>query len=44
MNLNPFGLAKKVVTWTSASLVDRFGTRLFGKRMTFGQRIAAKID
>ena len=41
---NPFGLVKKVMTWTSAGVVDKFGTRLFGKKMTFGQWIAAKID
>ena len=40
----PFGMVRKVITWTSAGLIDKFTTRLSGKKMTFGQRIAAKID
>ena len=41
---NPFGIAKKVVTWTTAGFSDRFASRLTGKKVTFGQRVAAKID
>lgn len=44
MQINPWGVVKKVGTWFGAGFTDKFSSRLTGRRMTFAKHIAAKLD
>lgn len=44
MSFKPFGVVKKVVTWTFAGMTDRFTMRLTGKKSSIAKHVASKID